>query len=254
MSRKLVIANQKGGVGKSTLVMNLAAALAEQGQRVLMIDLDPQGALTASLGLDIYDVERSVYSLLMFEQASMTRALVTFSEQLALLPAGAALSAAEAKLGTTKDGPYRLRNSLGRTRIPFDVMLIDTPANLGILTANGLAAANELLIPVGCQFLAMRGVRALIEILPYVRQRVNPDLHLLGLVGTMYRPNSLHSQEVIAEIRSVFPDETFATLIHDDDLLAEAPVAAQSVLDYAPDSAPAAAFRALAQEVLDARR
>lgn len=254
MTRKLVVANQKGGVGKSTTVLNLGMALAELDYSVLLLDLDPQGGLSASVGVDIFNTRLSTYSLLFHEKVSLARLIKPVSRKLGLVPASTDLASAEMLLGTAQDAPFRLRNALGRSRIPFDFMIMDTPPSLGLLTANALAAGNELLIPVQCQYLAMRGVRALLEILPQVQEKINADLRLLGIVGTMYRPNSLHAQEVIEEIRNVFPQETFQTLIHDSDMVAEAPVNAQSVLKYAPDDRAAAAYRDLAQEIVDERR
>ncbi len=254
MTRRIVIANQKGGVGKTTTVMNLGAALAEQNYRVLLIDLDAQGGLSASLGVDIYAVRRSVYSLLTYDSISLARVIVPVGETLALAPASIDLAAAEMTLGITNAAAMRLRRALDRSRIPFDFVLIDTPPGLGVLTANGLVAAEELLIPVQCQYLAMRGVRALLETVARIQERLNPALHLLGILGTMYRPDSIHAQEVIQEIRSVFPDSTFRSLIYDSPVFAEAPVAVQSVLQYAPNDPAAQAYRALAQEIAHERR
>jgi chromosome partitioning protein len=254
MTRRIVIANQKGGVGKTTTVMNLGAALAEQNQRVLLIDLDAQGGLSASLGVDVYAVRRSVYSLLTYDSISLARVIVPVGETLALAPASIDLAAAEMTLGITNGAAMRLRRALDRSRIPFDFVLIDTPPGLGVLTANGLVAAEELLIPVQCQYLAMRGVRALLETVERIQQRLNPALRLLGILGTMYRPDSIHAQEVIREIRSVFPDKTFRSLIYDSPVFAEAPVAVQSVLQYAPNDPAAQAYRALAQEIAYERR
>ena len=253
MVRTLVIANQKGGVGKTTTTLNLGAALAEQGQQVLLIDLDAQAGLTASLGVDPYSVRRSTYSLLTHSDSSLARAIIHVGGTMSLVPASIDLASSEVTLGRVPRAAFRLRDVLERSRIPFDCILIDTPPNLGILTANGLVAANEALIPVQCQYLAMRGVRALLDIIARVRQDLNPDLRLLGILCAVYRSDSLHSQEVIDEIRAVFPRKTFRTVIHDSEALAEAPVACQSVLQYAPDDPSAQAYRALAQEITDER-
>ncbi len=253
MTRVIVTANQKGGVGKTTTVANLGAAFAERGYRVLLIDLDPQGALSASFGVDPYEVTRSSYSLLMYDRFSLPRALMTLGENLALIPASVDLAVSEIELGGWGDRAYRLRNALQRSRIPFDFMLIDTPPSIGVLTANGLCAAQEVLVPVQCNYLAMRGVRAVIDVVERVRQSLNADLKLLGIIATMYRPDSVHAQEVVGELRAVFEDKVFNTLIADSEVYAEAPIAGQSVLSYYPEHPAAEAYRALAEEIANGR-
>jgi len=252
MARTLVVANQKGGVGKSTSVMNLGVALAEQGHRVLLIDLDPQGGLTAAFGLDTYEIGRSVYSLLMYDHISLARVIRPVRPQIALVPASIDLAAAELQLAGQPDQARRLRQALERTRIPFDYIVIDTPPGLGVLTANGLVAAGEVLIPVQCQYLAMRGVRALMETIVRVKGSLNPELALSGLFGTMYRPASSHAQEVVEELRQVFGRKMFRTLIFYDDVVPEAPVAGLSMLEYLPTHIVAEEYRALAREVAHA--
>lgn len=249
MTRTLVVANQKGGVGKSTSVMNLGVALAEEGARVLLIDLDPQGGLTAAFGLNTYDLRRSAYSLLMHSNVSLARVIRPVRDRLALVPASIDLAAAEIDLVNKSDRVQRLQHSLYQTRIPFDYILIDTPPGLGILTANGLVAAGEVLVPIQCQYLAMRGVRALLGTIKRVRDHLNAPLRLYGLFGTMYRPDSRHSQEVVDELRTVFGTKMLSTLIHYDDVVAEAPVAGLSVLEYVPRHPIADGYRTLAQEV-----
>ncbi len=249
MTRTLVIANQKGGVGKSTSVMNLGIALAEKGQRVLLVDLDPQGGLTAAFGVDTYDVRRSAFSLIMYSHVSLARVVRAVRPQLALVPASLDLAAAEIRLAGTKDRAHRLRTALKRSRIPFDYILIDTPPGLGILTANGLVAAEEVLVPVQCQYLAMRGVRALMDTVVRVKNNLNASLRIAGLFGTMYRPDSVHAQEVVTELRDVFGPRMYETLIYYDDVVAEAPVAGLSVLEYSPQNSVARGYRALAEEV-----
>lgn len=249
MTRTLVIANQKGGVGKSTSVMNLGIALAEQGKRVLLIDLDPQGGLTAAFGIDSYDIRRSAFSLIMYSHVSLARVMRPVRSKLALVPASIDLAASEIQLAGMADRAHRLKLSLQRSRIAFDFVLIDTPPGLGILTANGLVAATEVLIPVQCQYLAMRGVRALMDTVVRVKNNLNPTLKLAGLFGTMYRPNSQHAQEVVDELREVFGPKMYKTLIHYDDVVAEAPIVGLSVLEYIPRHPIAQGYRALAEEV-----
>lgn len=253
MTRTLVIANQKGGVGKSTSAMNLGLALAEKGQRVLLIDLDPQGGLTAAFGIDSYDIRRSAFSLIMYNHVSLARVMRPVRDRLALVPASIDLAASEVQLAGVNDRVQRLRVSLRRSQLPFDFVLIDTPPGLGILAANGLVAADEVLIPVQCQYLAMRGVRALIDTIVRVKKNLNASLRLAGLFATMYRPESIHSQEVVEELRSVFGSKMLNTLIQYDDVVAEAPVVGLSLLEYMPRHPIAQGYRALAEEVLHGR-
>jgi chromosome partitioning protein len=250
MTRTIVVANQKGGVGKTTLVANLGAALAELGQKVVLIDLDPQGALTATLGHDPYTLTRTAYTLLTSDTASPASVLRPVLPSLVLVPASVDLAAIEYLLSEAPDQALRLKFALGRSRIPADFILIDTPPAMGLLTVNALAAAQELLIPVQCQYLSLRGVRGLLETIWRVHERLNPSLALLGVVPTMYRPESTHAQEVIAELRAVFDDKVFAPPIPDAEDVALAPVTHQSVLSYRSASAAAAAFRTLAEAIL----
>ncbi len=254
MTRTLVIANQKGGVGKSTSAMNIGMALAERGTRVLMVDLDPQGGLTAAFGVDTYDIRRSAYSLLMYDHVSLARVMRPIRGSVALVPASLDLASAEIRLAGVPDRAHRLSQSLQRSRVAFDYILIDTPPGLGILTANGLAAAEEVLIPVQCQYLAMRGVRALMDTVVRVKNNLNPSLRLGGLFGTMYRPESQHSQEVVEELRAVFGPKFLKTLIHYDETVAEAPIVGLSLLEYSPRHPVAQGYRALAEEIANGRR
>ena len=249
MTRVIVIANQKGGVGKTTTVANLGAALAERGSKVILVDLDPQGALTAGLGFDPYTLTRTAYTLLVRDNASLASVLRPVSDRLALIPASVDLASVEYQLSDRPDRAHRLQNALAHSRVPVDFILIDTPPNIGLLTVNGLAAARELLIPVQCQYLAMRGVRSLLESVWLVHERLNPKLNLLGVLATMYKKDSVHAQEVVAELRAVFDNKVFEAVIGDDDAVAQAPVARKSVLTYRPESEAAAAFRRLAEEI-----
>lgn len=251
MTRTLVIANQKGGIGKSTVTANLGRAFSEKGYRVLLIDLDPQGGLSASFGVDSFDVRRSTYSMLMYPDSSMARILRPISHYMALAPASLDLSHAEIMLASHADGVTRLRDALARNPIPFDFILIDTPPTLGVLTANGLMAAEELIVPIQTQFLAMRGVRSILDTLDRIRQGgLNPRLRLAGVFGTMHRPESQNSREAVEEMRAVFGPQMFSTVIEYCDIVAEAPSAGQSLLDYAPDHPCTQAYRKLAEEVL----
>jgi chromosome partitioning protein len=249
MTRVIVVANQKGGVGKTTTVANLGAALAETGKKVILIDLDPQGALTAGTGLDPYTLTRTVYTLLVRLNSSLAGVLRPVGPGLWLAPASVDLSAVEYTLADESDRAFRLKHALERSRVPADFILIDTPPNIGLLTVNALVAATELLIPVQCQYLAMRGVRGLLESIWRVHERLNPDLNLLGVLPTMFKKDSEHAREVVAELRAVFEQKVFETVIEDEDAVAKAPVAKQAVLAYQPQSVAATAFRRLAEEI-----
>ena len=251
MTRIIVVANQKGGVGKTTTVANLGAALAEKDQRVLLIDLDSQAALTAMFGVDPYRLPRSMYSILMHETLALARILRPAGKSMALAPASVDLAAAEVKLVNEEGRASRLAEALGRNRIPFDFILIDTPPSLGLLTLNGLVASGEVLVPVQCHFLAMRGVRALMETIWRVKRRLNPELRWVGLLPTLYDDGSRHAAEVVDELREVFQHKVFDILIKTDEQFAEAPVARQTLVDYNPRHEGASAYRALAEEILN---
>ncbi len=251
MPRLIAIANQKGGAGKTTTTLNLGAALAERGAQVLVVDLDPQCALTATCGFDPYHLNRTTYTLLTREATSLVSCIRTAARNLHLLPGSVDLAAAEIMLGSDPNAPYRLRDAFApqRLRAPLDYVLFDTPPNLGILTVNALVASQELLIPVQCQYLSMRGVRALLETVWLIHKNLNPSLDLLGVLATMYREHSDHSRQVAAELRKVFEEKVFEVVIPDEDAVAEAPVAKRSVLAYQPGSAAAQAFRELAEAI-----
>jgi chromosome partitioning protein len=250
MARIMAVANQKGGVGKSTTVHNLGAALVERNQRVLLIDLDPQAALTASVGLDPYKLEHSTSQLLLSDDKSLRQIIHPLGQGLWLLPAGMNLTSAEFKLATASDRSLRLKQALARETPNVDIILIDTPPSLGLITINALAAARQLLVPVSCQYLALRGVRALLETTRLIFERLNPDLRLLGMLPTMYQAESEHSQQVVRELRRVFGDRVLDSIIEYDEAVAMAPAARQSVLRFRPESPAAISYRRLADEIL----
>jgi chromosome partitioning protein len=252
--RVIAIANQKGGAGKTTTTINLGAALAELGAQVLIVDLDPQCALTAICNLDPYNITRTTYTILTRDNTSLVSCIRTIAPNLHILPGSADLTAGEVMLANDPEAPYRMRDAFARTRAPLDYILFDTPPSLGVLTVGALVASHELLIPVQCQFLSMRGVRALLETVWLVHKNMNPNLDLLGVLATMYRERSDHSRQVVAELRKVFEEKVFQTVVPDDESVAEAPAAKKSVLGYRPDSPAAAAFRQLAEGIDHERR
>jgi chromosome partitioning protein len=249
MPRIIVIANQKGGVGKTTTVANLGAALSKLGHQVAMIDLDPQGALTVSFGFDPYSIKPSTYDLLLSNDFPLDGILRELPPSAYLAPANTELIATEYRLLKEPDRTFRLKNSIARSNRGIDYILIDTPPGLGLLTINALVSANELLIPVATDYLAMRGVRSLMESVWFIRERINPDLRLLGLVPTLYRKDSPHANAVISEMRKVFKHKVMRTYIPQDEAASAAPAARKSVLDYQPASKVATAFIQLAKEI-----
>jgi chromosome partitioning protein len=256
VTRAIVVANQKGGVGKTTTVINLGTALSAMGKRVLLIDIDPQAALTASYGFDPYALPNTMYSVLIYDKVPISQVLrpVGKMNNVALAPASVDLAVAEVKLAGAKKRAHRLYRALRRNRVPFDFILIDTPPSLGLLTLNGLVGAREVLVPVQCHYLAMRGVRALVETVWRVKRRLNPRLRLLGLLPTMYNPDARHADEVVRELRDVFGSKVFDVLIRESTIFAEAPVAYQALIDYAPDHEGAMAYRRLAEVIVNERR
>jgi chromosome partitioning protein len=251
MARTLVIANQKGGIGKSTSAANIGRALSEKGKRVLLIDLDPQGGMSANFGVNSFEVKRSTYAILMKQDVALVKILQPVKPLLALAPASIDLSNAEIMLATKPDGPLRLKKALEKNRIPFDFILIDTPPTLGLLTVNGMVAADELLIPIQDQYLAMRGVRSVLDTQDrIVNTGMNPNLKLGGVFATMYRDEMESAQEAVAEMKDVFGNKMFDTRIPYDNIIAEAPAAGESLLDFAPEHPAAHAYRSLAEEIL----
>lgn len=254
MERVIVVANQKGGVGKTTTVANLAAGLSRLGHKVAVIDLDSQGALTISLGYDPYKIQPSTYNLLLDDDSTFNEVLINTKNHLHIAPANAELLAAEYKLYNQPNRTSRLREVLAKPREKFEFILIDTPPNLGLLTVNGLVASGELLIPVAANYLSMRGVRSLLDSVWLIRERLNPELKLLGVLPTMVHSNAKHAKSAIHEMQSVFKQKVFGTYIPYDEIAATAPAMRKTSLDIAPQSPIATAYQYLAKEISYARR
>lgn len=251
-ARVIAMANQKGGVGKTTTTINLGAALAEQGRRVLLIDVDPQGSLGVGLGVEPHALEVTIYNLLMQDGTGLDEALVeTAIEDLHLLPANIDLAAAELLLVQEVAREQALERIVQRLRYRYDHILIDCPPSLGLLTINGLTAADGVVVPLECEYFALRGMSLLMQTLERVRSRLNPELELEGIIATMFDQRTIHSREVLERVRDAFGDVVFDTTVTKTIRFAEAPVAGEPILSYAPRSRGADAYRELAREVLE---
>jgi chromosome partitioning protein len=251
-ARVVAMANQKGGVGKTTTTINLGAALAEQGKRVLLVDVDPQGSLGVGLGVEPHALEVTIYNLLMQDGTDLDEALVeTPIEDLHLLPANIDLAAAELLLVQEVAREQALERIVQRLRYRYDHILIDCPPSLGLLTINGLTAADGVIVPLECEYFALRGMSLLMQTLERVRSRLNPELELEGIIATMFDQRTIHAREVLERVRDAFGDVVFDTTVTKTIRFAEAPVAGEPILSYAPRSRGADAYRELAREVLE---
>jgi chromosome partitioning protein len=251
------LANQKGGVGKTTTAVNVGACLAECGQRVLVVDIDPQANATSSLGIDKRAVPLSTYDLLVREVPLARIVQLTGRVRLDLVPASPSLAGATVELISLPRREYRLQQmlvGLSAGEGPgerYDYVLIDCPPSLGILTVNGLTAATDgVIIPVQCEYLALEGLSQLMRAIELVRRAINPRLRLRGLVMTMYDGRTTLSRQVIDEVRRHFPRRVFNTIIPRSVRLSEAPSYGEPIISYAPRSAGALAYAALTQELL----
>jgi chromosome partitioning protein len=250
-ARVIALANQKGGVGKTTTTINLGAALAEYGRRVLVVDFDPQGAASVGLGINPYEITGSVYDLLMDRHADVATVLQhTGVEGLDVLPANIDLSAAEVQLVSEVAREQALTRALRPVLDDYDVVLIDCQPSLGLLTVNALTAAHGVLIPLECEFFALRGVALLTETIEKVADRLNPRLKVDGIVATMFDGRTLHSREVVARVHEAFGDRLLQTVIARTVKFPDATVAAEPITTYAPTHSGAEAYRQLARELV----
>jgi chromosome partitioning protein len=251
--RALIIAmcNQKGGVGKTTTTINLGAALAETGRKVLLVDFDPQGSLSVGLGANPHTLETSIYDLLLNKHTAPEDVIThTVVPGLDLLPSNIDLSAAEVQLVSEVAREQTLRRVLTRFRHTYDIILIDCAPSLGLLTVNALTAADKVLMPLECEFFALRGIALLTDTISKVQDRLNPELQSLGILGTMYDARTLHSREVLERVVQAFGDDVFHTVIRRTIKFPETTVAGEPITTYATASPGADAYRQLAREVL----
>ncbi len=244
----VAIANQKGGVGKSTTAINLGAGLAFQGERVLIVDLDPQGNTTSGLGIDRGAIEYSTYDLLVDEVDVADVLEPTSVRDLFVVPATIELAGAEIELVSMFSRETRLRTALKPLVADYDFVLIDCPPSLGLLTVNGLSAAHEVLIPIQCEYYALEGVSQLMRNIQLVRQNLNPELEVEGVVLTMFDGRTTLATDVVEQVRAHFGERTYRTIIPRTVRLSEAPSYGEPIEAYDPMSRGAIAYRELARE------
>jgi len=249
--RRIAVINQKGGVGKTTTTINLGASLVEYGRKVLLVDFDPQGSLSVGLGGNPHTLEHSIYNLLLSRDTPIDDVIDrTGVPNLDILPSNIDLSAAEVQLVSEVAREQTLLRVLESVKSRYDVILIDCAPSLGLLTINALTAADKVIMPLETEFFALRGIALLTDTITKVTDRLNPRLEILGILGTMYDPRTLHSREVLERVVQAFGDRVFHTVIRRTVKFPETTVAGEPITTYATNSPGATAYRTLAREVL----
>lgn len=249
MTLVYAVAQQKGGVAKTTTAINLGAALAERGKRVLLVDLDPQGALSAGLGVDPLTLSQTIYDVLRTPDLLLEQVVLETSSGCRLAPANIDLAASELELVSEPGRETILKEKLTPLLDSFDVVLVDCPPSLGLLTLNALACASRVIIPVQTQYFALRGMDLLGKTIEKVRARINPALRIGGILPTLFDGRTIHAREVVEELRATYGDQVFQTLIPLTVKLPDSALSGKSIIQFAPQSPAALAYRALAQEV-----
>ncbi|QYL25637.1 ParA family protein [Mycolicibacterium diernhoferi] len=251
-AKVIAMCNQKGGVGKTTSTINLGASLAEYGRRVLLVDLDPQGALSAGLGVPHYELEHTVHNVLIEPRVSIDEVVIkTRVPGLDLVPSNIDLSAAEIQLVNEVGREQSLARALYPVLDRYDYVLIDCQPSLGLLTVNGLACADGVIIPTECEYFSLRGLALLTDTVDKVRDRLNPKLDISGILVTRYDPRTVNAREVMARVVERFGDLVFDTVITRTVRFPETSVAGEPITSWAPKSTGALAYRSLAREVID---
>ncbi len=250
MGRIISIANQKGGVGKSTTAINLSAALAEKGKKVLVVDSDPQGNTTSGLGIDKNEMENTIYDVYLGNDTISKCIVKTDYENLDLLPSNVNFAAAEIELIGVEKKEFILKNEIDYVKGSYDYIIIDCPPSLSLLTVNALASADTVLVPVQCEYYALEGLSQLIHTINLVKERLNPELEMEGVVFTMYDSRTNLSAQVVENVKDNLEERVFDTLIPRNIRLAEAPSYGQPITAYDPKSAGAESYRKLADEII----
>ena len=250
MSRIIAIANQKGGVGKTTTAINLSSCLAEAGKKVLTIDLDPQGNMTSGLGVDKNELENTVYELMLDECSIKESMADTVVEGMKIIPSNVNLAGAEIELLGINEKEYILKNAVDYIRDDYDFIIIDCPPSLNMLTINSMTTADSVLVPIQCEYYALEGLSQLIHTINLVKERLNPDLRIDGVVFTMYDSRTNLSMQVVENVKQNLNQKVYNTLIPRNIRLAEAPSYGMPINMYDPKSAGAEAYMQLAEEVI----
>lgn len=250
MGRTIVIANQKGGVGKTTTAINLSASLAELGQKVMIIDMDPQGNTTSGLGVEKEELENTVYELLLGETSIENCMINDAFENLTIVPSNINLAAAEIELIGVDEKEYILKKEVEKIKKDYDFVLIDCPPSLSMLTINSMCAADTVLVPIQCEYYALEGLTQLMHTINLVQERLNPELEIEGVVFTMYDARTNLSLQVVENVKNNLKQNIYKTIIPRNIRLAEAPSYGKPITEYDPKSTGAESYRLLAEEVI----
>ena len=250
MAKVIALANQKGGVGKTTTAINTGAYLAELGKRVLLLDIDPQGNAGSGLGVSVMNLQKTVYQVLLGEISADEAILKTAIPNLWLLPANIDLSGLEVDLLDVKNRDYILKEIINKIKINYDYVLIDCPPSLGLLTLNALCAADRVLIPLQCEYFALEGLTQLLRVVRLVQQDLNPTLAFEGVLLTMYDSRTRLSAQVVQDVKTHFKEQVFEVIIPRNVKLSEAPSFGEPIGVYEPLSAGAIAYKKLAKEMV----